>query len=175
MANRCLNKVMLIGNLTRDPELRYTPEGTAVCSFGMATNRSWVTNDGQKKDEVQYHRIVAWKKLAELCAKILTKGKKVYIEGRLTYRTFTGKDNQERTITEIILDDFISFDNRRKDESEIAKEEPGELETSEKLEAASQTNEKSAATSDIKSDEESSLDQEPESKTEDINPDDIPF
>lgn len=175
MANRCLNKVMLIGNLTRDPELRYTPEGTAVCSFGMATNRSWMTNDGQKKEEVQYHRIVAWQKLAELCAKILTKGKKVYIQGRITYRTYTGKDNQERTITEIILDDFISFDNRRKDEGEIAKEEAEESKTSEKLETTSQTNEKSPANSDIKSDEESSLDQEPESKTEDINPDDIPF
>lgn len=170
MANRCLNKVMLIGNLTRDPELRYTPEGIAVCSFGMATNRSWVTSDGQKKDEVQYHRIVAWQKLAELCAKILTKGKKVYIEGRLTYRTFTGKDNQERTITEIVLDDFISFDNRRKDEGEIAKEEVEETSTDENLKEEAQTNEKSP-----ESDQESSPNLEPKSKTEDINPDDIPF
>ena len=170
MANRCLNKVMLIGNLTRDPELRYTPEGIAVCSFGMATNRSWMTNDGQKKDEVQYHRIVAWQKLAELCAKILTKGKKVYIEGRLTYRTYTSKDNQERTVTEIVLDDFISFDNRRRDEGEIAKEVE-ESSTDENLEKDTQTNEKSFELNQ----ESSSSDQEPKSKTEDVNPDDIPF
>lgn len=109
MASRSLNKVILIGNLTRDPELKYTPTGTPVCSFGLATNRNWTTSDGQQKEEVQYHRIVAWQKLAELCAKLLTKGKKVYLEGRITYRTFTAKDGQERSVAEIVLDDFIVF------------------------------------------------------------------
>ena len=80
MANRSLNKVILIGNLTRDPELKYTPNGTAVCTFGVATNRSWKTTDGTVKEEVQYHRIVSWQKLAELCGKILSKGRKVYLE-----------------------------------------------------------------------------------------------
>ena len=114
MASRSLNRVLIIGNLTRDPELKYTPNGTAVCTFGVATNRSWTTADGQIKEDVQYHRIVAWQKLAELCGKLLNKGKKVYLEGRLTYRTFTGKDGQERTIAEIVLDDFIVFGDGRK-------------------------------------------------------------
>lgn len=169
MANRCLNKVMLIGNLTRDPELRYTPEGIAVCTFGMATNRSWTTNDGQKKEEVQYHRIVAWQKLGELCAKILTKGKKVYVEGRITYRTYTGKDNQERTITEIILDDFISFDNRRRDEEEMGKKEAEKPSTPEEKETDAKANEASSNTDSI------NPDGEQKSQSEDINPDDIPF
>jgi single-strand DNA-binding protein len=67
MASRSLNRVILIGNLTRDPELKYTPNGTAVCTFGVATNRSWTTQDGQTKEDTQFHRIVAWQKLAELC------------------------------------------------------------------------------------------------------------
>lgn len=165
MANRCLNKVILIGNLTRDPELRYTPEGTPVCTFGLATNRSWTTSDGQKKEEVQYHRIVAWHKLAELCAKILTKGKKIYIEGRLTYRTFTGKDNQEKSIAEIVLDDFISFDNRKKDSTiEEATTEENKSETNKDSNNISLTNE----SQEKKEENQNSTD-------ENINPDDIPF
>lgn len=116
MASRSLNRVELIGNLTRDPELKYTPNSTAVCTFGVATNRYWTTADGQTKEDTQYHRIVAWQKLAELCSKLLNKGKKVYVVGRLTYRTFTGKDNVQRTITEIVLDDFILFDGKRTEE-----------------------------------------------------------
>src|SRR3972149_7894814 len=114
MASRSLNRVILIGNLTRDPELKYTPSGTAVCSFGVATNRSWKTADGGTKEETQYHRIVAWQKLAELCGKLLTKGRKIYLEGRLVYRTFTGRDGQQRTVSEIVLDDFIVFGDGRK-------------------------------------------------------------
>ena len=114
MASRSLNRIVLIGNLTRDPELKYTPAGTAVCTFGIATNRSWTTNDGQTKEDVQYHRVVAWQKLAELCGKLLNKGRKVFVEGRMTYRTFTGKDGIQRTIAEIVLDDFIVFGEGRK-------------------------------------------------------------
>jgi single-strand DNA-binding protein len=114
-----MNKVILIGNLTRDPELKYTPNGTAVCTFGVATNRSWTTQDGQIKEDVQYHRVVAWQKLAELCGKILGKGRKIYMEGRLTYRSFVGKDGQQRSITEIVLDDFIVFDGNRKAPGEV--------------------------------------------------------
>ena len=114
MASRSLNRVMLVGNLTRDPELKYTQQGTAICTFGLATNRSWTTNNGEHRDEVQYHRIIAWQKLAELCGKLLNKGRKVYVEGRLTYRTFTGRDGQQKTITEIVLDDFIVFGDGKK-------------------------------------------------------------
>ncbi len=122
MASRSLNRVILIGNLTRDPELKFTPAGTAVCTFGVATNRSWTTNDGQTKEETQYHRIVSWQKLAELCGKLLTKGKKVFLEGRITYRTFIGRDGQQRSITEIVLDDFIVFGDGRKTVSETTEE-----------------------------------------------------
>lgn len=114
MSSRSINKVTLIGNLTRDPELKYTPQGTAVCSFGLATNRSWTTATGDIKEDVQYHRLVAWQKLAELCNKLLAKGKKVYLEGRITYRSYVGKDGIQRSITEIVLDDFVLLDTVRR-------------------------------------------------------------
>ncbi|KXK09414.1 MAG: Single-stranded DNA-binding protein [Microgenomates bacterium OLB23] len=120
MASRSLNRVVLIGNLTRDPELKYTPQGTAVCSFGVATNRSWTTKTGDTKEDVQFHRIVAWQKLAELAANLLSKGRKIYLEGRITYRSFEGKDGQQKQITEIIMDDFVLFDDRRKGTSDDA-------------------------------------------------------
>lgn len=159
MASRSMNKVILIGNLTRDPELKYTPNGTAVCTFGVATNRSWTTHDGQVKEDVQYHRVVAWQKLAELCGKLLTKGRKIYMEGRLTYRSFTGKDGQQRSITEIVLDDFIVFDSGKKLGSTTDQTASDHKETSEP------EHEIPAETSAPQSNE----------STETVNPDDIPF
>nr|MDQ3008093.1 single-stranded DNA-binding protein [bacterium] len=83
MSTRSLNKVQLIGNLTRDPNLRYTPNSTAVCSFSIATNRTWTPADGgEKQEKVEYHNIVAWSKLADICGQLLHKGDKVYVEGR---------------------------------------------------------------------------------------------
>lgn len=114
MASRSINRVILLGNLTRNPELKHTPNGTAVCSFGLATNRAWTTSDGHTKEEAQYHRIVAWQKLAELCIKLLVKGKKVYVEGRITYREYNGKDGQKRLVAEIVMDDFIVFNDGKK-------------------------------------------------------------
>lgn len=119
MASRSINKAILLGNLTRDPELKYTPTGAAVCTFGIATNRTWTTAEGQTKEDVQYHRVTAWNKLAELCGKLLVKGRKIYMEGRITYRNYTDKAGQPRSITEIILDDFILLDAKR-DTSEHA-------------------------------------------------------
>jgi len=110
---RSLNKVTLIGNLTRDPELRYTPQGTAVCTFGVATNRQWTTESGEKKEDAEFHRVVAWNKLAEICSQLLTKGRKVYVEGRLQTRSWTGQDGNQRTTTEIIISDMILLDSRR--------------------------------------------------------------
>lgn len=110
MSVRSLNKVMLIGNLTRDPELRYTPQGTAVATIGLATNRSWVPNDGgERQEETEYHRLVAWGKLAEICSKILYKGRKAYVEGRLQTRKWTGQDGYERETTEVVLDSMIAL------------------------------------------------------------------
>lgn len=114
MASRAsLNKVLLIGNLTRDPELRYTPSGAAVCSFGIATNRSYTASDGQKKEEVEFTKIVSWNKLAELCSQLLTKGRKVYVEGRLQTRSWETPDGQNRQTTEVVIDDMRILDSRR--------------------------------------------------------------
>jgi len=109
---RSLNKVTLIGNLTRDPELRYTPKGAAVCSFGIATNRQWTTDSGDKKEDVEFHRLVAWNKLAEICGQLLGKGRKVFVEGRLQTRKWTGQDEVERTTTEIVISDMILLDSK---------------------------------------------------------------
>ena len=110
---RSLNKVELIGNLTRDPELRYTPQGTAVCTFGVATNRSWTTDNGEKKEDTEFHRVVAWNKLAELCSQLLSKGRKVYVEGRLQTRQWQTPDGQQRQVTEIVIDDMRMLDSRK--------------------------------------------------------------
>lgn len=107
MASRSLNKVMLIGNLTRDPELRYTPQGTAVANFGIATNRDWAGSDGQKQESVEFHNVVAWSKLGELCDQLLHKGSKVYVSGRLQTRDWAGDDGKKRYKTEVIIDQMI--------------------------------------------------------------------
>ena len=113
MSVRSLNKVLLIGNLTRDPELRYTPNGVAVCTFGMATNRSWTTEAGERKEDAEFHRIVAWNKLAELCSQLLSKGKKIFVEGRLQTRSWQAADGNQRQSTEIVIEDMIILDSRR--------------------------------------------------------------
>lgn len=135
MASRSLNRVTLIGNLTRDPELKYTPNGTAVCTFGVATNRSWSTTSGEIKEDVQFHRIVCWQKLAELVSKLLTKGRKVYLEGRIVYRTYVGKDNVQRTTAEIVMDDFILFDDRNRQFSDTSSDYQSQTKTSQKTDS----------------------------------------
>ncbi|KKU12494.1 MAG: Single-stranded DNA-binding protein [Parcubacteria group bacterium GW2011_GWC2_45_7] len=105
-----LNKAMLIGNLTRNPEMRTTPQGQTVCSFGLATNRRWTDQSGQKQEQVEYHNIVAWGKLAEICGQYLVKGKKVYVEGRLQTHKWQGQDGVERTRTEIIMENMQMLD-----------------------------------------------------------------
>lgn len=109
MSARSLNKVTLIGNLTRDPEMRYTPAGTAVCTFGLATNREWVDASGQKQEAAEFHNIVAWTKLAEICSQLLFKGRKAYVSGRLQTRNWQGQDGVERNKTEIVIDEMIAF------------------------------------------------------------------
>lgn len=114
MSVRSLNKVLLIGNLTRDPNLRYTPNGTAVCSFGIATNRTWTpTEGGEKQERVEYHNVVAWSKLADICGQLLHKGDKVYVEGRLQTRDWKGEDGSERKTTEVVIDNMILLKSSR--------------------------------------------------------------
>ncbi|HPS40720.1 MAG TPA: single-stranded DNA-binding protein [Candidatus Woesebacteria bacterium] len=113
MSARSLNKVMLIGNLTRDPNLRYTPNGTAVASFGIATNRSWTPADGgDKQERVDFHNIVAWSKLAEICGQLLHKGDKVYVEGRIQTRDWKTESGEVRKVTEIIIDNMMLLSNK---------------------------------------------------------------
>lgn len=111
--SRSLNKATLIGNLTRDPELRFTPQGTAVCTFGLATNRQWTTESGEKKEDVEFHRIVAWNKLAELCSQLLAKGRKVYVEGRLQTRNWNTQEGDPRSTTEVVISNMIILDPKR--------------------------------------------------------------
>lgn len=100
--------VQLIGNLTRDPELRYTPNGTAVATIGLATNRSWAGPDGgPRQEETTFHRVVVWSKLAEICGQYLKKGNKAYVQGRLQTRKWTSKEGQEKETTEIVADQVI--------------------------------------------------------------------
>lgn len=106
MSSRSWNRVELIGNLTRDPELRYIPSGTAVATIGLATNRVY-TADGEKKEEVDFHKIIAWGKLAELCNQLLKKGARVFMSGRLQYREWQGQDGNKRRDAEIVLEDMI--------------------------------------------------------------------
>ena len=107
MATRSWNRVELIGNLTRDPEMRYTPSGAAVATFSVATNRSYVT-EGERKEETDFHRCVAWNKLAEICNQFMKKGTKVFVSGRLQNRQWEDQQTgQTRYMTEIVLEDMV--------------------------------------------------------------------
>lgn len=105
-----LNKVMIIGNLTRDPEMRATPNGAQVASFSIATSQVWTDQNGQKQERTEFHNIVAWRKLAEIIGQYLKKGSKAYVEGRLQTRDWTGQDGIKRYRTEIIADNLIMLD-----------------------------------------------------------------
>jgi len=110
---RSLNKVMLIGNLGKDPELKYTTSGVAVANFTIATNESWKDQDGNLQERTEWHNIVAWRKLAEICGEWLKKGKKVYLEGRIQTRSYDDKNTgAKRYITEIVADSMIMLDGR---------------------------------------------------------------
>lgn len=105
-----LNKAMIIGNLTRDPEVRNTQAGATVTSFSVATNLIWTDQGGQKQEKVEFHNVVAWRKLGEICGQYLRKGSKVYIEGRLQTRDWVGQDGVKRYRTEIVADNMIMLD-----------------------------------------------------------------
>jgi single-strand DNA-binding protein len=110
-----VNKVILVGNLTRDPELRHTSNKKAVCVIGLATNRNWTDENGEKHEEPEYHRLVAWDKLAEVCHQYLKKGRKIYAEGRLQTRSYTGQDSVEKYATEIVLERMEMLDSMPED------------------------------------------------------------
>ena len=176
---RSLNRAQLIGNLTRDPELRYTPNGTAVCSFGLATNRSWKTETGEKREEAEFHNIVAWNKLAELCSQFLLKGRKVFVEGRLATRTWAGQDGAQRNRTEIVISDMILLDSRGPSVAPATPEEPRETKETKGAEEKKEGNvskgedEAKGKTSKISKEKKGKEDKE--ASKEEVAPEDIPF
>jgi len=142
MASPNLNKVFLIGRLTRDPELRYTPSGSAVASFGIAVNREYTKKDGNKKEDPCFINLVVWGKRAEICAEYLRKGSMIFVEGRLSYRQWETADKERRSTLEVFVENFQFLDRLVpdiqgemengtknegfKEETETKKEETGE-------------------------------------------------
>jgi single-strand DNA-binding protein len=112
-----LNKVMIIGNLGRDPEMRYTPSGQAVTQFTVAVNRYYKNQQGERQEETEWFRVVAWAQKAEYAAEYLRKGNKVYIEGRLQTRSWEGQDGQKRYTSELIANQIENLERRPRDES----------------------------------------------------------
>jgi single-strand DNA-binding protein len=109
---RGLNKVMLIGNLGRDPEMRYTPGGKAVTAFSLACSRSWVTSGGERREATEWFNVVSWGNLAEICSQYLRKGSKVYVEGRLQTRRWENAEGQTCYRTEVVANEMIMLDKK---------------------------------------------------------------
>jgi len=114
--SRGLNKVMIIGRLGRDPEMRYTPSGRPVTTFTVATSRTWNTSEGERRIETEWFNIVAWGNLAEICKQYLTKGQQVYIEGRLQTRNWDDSEGNKHTSVEIVANEMIMLSERREGE-----------------------------------------------------------
>lgn len=123
---RSINKVILIGNLTRDADLKETTSGQPISSFGLATNRQWVTSDSEKHASAEFHECVAWGKLAEICNQFLKKGKLIYVEGYLKTRSWDNEDGTKKYRTEVVVNDMIMLDKRKGDEAEEELQNSGE-------------------------------------------------
>ena len=150
---RSLNKVTLIGNLTRDPELRYTPQGHAICTFGLATNRDWVS-DGERHESAEFHNIVSWNKLAEICDQLLNKGDKAFVEGRLQTRSWEDDDGKKNYKTEIVIDEMILLHSQQGRVSEEYEEvEEIDYENLEDEDNGDQNEEKEEESEDVDADE----------------------
>jgi single-strand DNA-binding protein len=119
MASRGVNKVILVGNLGNEPELRHTPNGSPVANFSIATTDSWTNKDGQQETRTEWHRIVAWNRLAEICDEYLKKGRQVYIEGRLQTRSWEDQNGQTRRVTEIIATQMLMLGSREGTEESV--------------------------------------------------------
>lgn len=119
-----LNKVMLIGRLTRDPQARTTGQGVTVTNFGLATSRVWKDDQGNKRDLTEFHNIVAWRRLGEICAQYLTKGKQIYIEGHLQTSNWEGSDGKKNYRTEIIADNMIMLGSKSDNQPNSASQTP---------------------------------------------------
>ncbi|HAL56902.1 MAG TPA: single-stranded DNA-binding protein [Bacteroidetes bacterium] len=108
---RGLNKVLLIGNLGKDPEMKYTSGGTAVANFSIAVSESWKDNEGNKQERTEWVNIVAWRKVAEICSQYLKKGSRIYVEGKLQCRSYEDKNGVKRYVTEVVMDQLLMLDS----------------------------------------------------------------
>ena len=124
--SRGLNKVMVIGHLGKDPEMRYTPSGRPVTTFTIAVSRSWNTADGERRTETEWFNIVAWGNLAEICKQYLYKGQQVYIEGRLQTRRWEDKEGQKHTSVEVVANEMMMLGDRRDNSNQVQESEQGE-------------------------------------------------
>jgi len=131
---RSINKVILIGNITRDPEIRKTPNGQSMATFGLATNREWISQGGEKNNLTEFHELVAWSKLAEICEQYLKKGKLIYVEGYLKTRSWDTPEGVRKFKTEVVVQDMIMLEKRAGNDNnlpahnESAKTDEGEKE-----------------------------------------------
>lgn len=157
-----LNRAQIIGNLTRAPEVRIAG-GQKVATFGVATNLVWTDQMGQKKERVEFHNVVAWRKLAEICEQYLKRGSKVYIEGRMQTRDWEGEDGVKRYKTEIVVDNMIMLD-KKGSSSDFQPEISSEA-----------GNDEERKHQNIKKTEKESLPKEQKEKEEEISIDDLPF
>lgn len=121
--SRGLNKVMLIGNLGRDPEMRYTPSGRPVTTFSLATSRSWKTSNGERRNETEWFNVVAWGSLAEICNQFLIKGSQVYIEGRLQTRNWEDDSGVKHNTTEVVAKEMVMLGDRKRNDNNVGDEE----------------------------------------------------
>lgn len=162
------NQAIVLGNLTRDPEVRTTPNGKSVASFSVATNRRWTNREtNQPQEEVEFHNVVAWGKLAEICGQILYKGRKVLIAGRLRTRSWEGQDGVQRRTTEIIADHISA--------TGASRSTGGQNLTATETKEEEKTKEKSASRGSANSEKEEKPKNKNEENSEEINLDDIPF
>ncbi len=122
---RSINKVILVGNITRDPEIKKTTSGQSIVTFGLATNREWVTSKGEKQSLAEYHNLVAWGKLAEICDQYLKKGKLIYVEGYLKTRSWDSPEGVKIFKTEVVIYDMIMLEKRPQNEGEASGDASG--------------------------------------------------
>ena len=130
---RSINKVVLIGNVTRDPVIKDTQSGNMVVTFDLATNREWATSDGRRMKSAEFHDLVAWAKLGELCAKHLTKGKLVYVEGYLKTRNWIDQTGVKKFRTEIVVQDMVMLEKRSGGQEDMGSLQPEQAESSEEM------------------------------------------
>lgn len=167
-----LNRAQIIGNMTRDPELRVTPSGQSVASFAVATNRRWKDQQGNQQEATEFHEVVAWGKLAEIVQQILHKGNRVYVEGRLQTRSWEGPDGGKRNRTEIIMENFVPLTPRAGAETLVDVPEAFPEEQKSQTPEAEEHEEKQAEKPEKKPRGKSKEEATP---TDEINLEDIPF